>query len=1108
MEELYHNLRYRLKRTLNGFRNRLLLFDFLNGITFLLLFILVYLLLFYFVISLFYTTVLLKTILFLVFWIGLIFLSLRFILYPVIRFFVSLRLNNDILFKRILKILPAENDIFLSLYNLAFHSNKVTGNEELKEAAFIQKYNFQLQRKKEITFPWKSLFRQLIFLSVLFLIFFVNGRSFYRFYSDLNAYESTNNPRSDVSFRILNKSLNVEYGKSFQLKLDVESQYMTIENIFICYGGGEFLMDKSDSLFIYDFDVINNDIKLYFKAGDIESKLFEIKVLPTPEITDYKVTYIPPKYTGLKSEVLKNVVDFRVLYGSTLKFDLDYSDLDSLFTDDQTKITPVLLKSAASTSFSFVIRQSMELSLLGSNIDFSRKNLLNFTVTCMPDLYPGIEITELQDSLRNSIHYFYGVITDDYGFADLRFNYSVNRHTNTVMPVPIVKNINTQEFYFTFDFAEFAGMDKAEINYYFEVFDNDDVSGPKSTRSDARNYLVPDLNTIFEYNVQADKNVNSSLNEAEKLAKDIVSNVKELQRKMLDNTVDNWEKQQLSKDIVEKKNKLDKLLNTVKEDNLKKSSLNKSFTKQDSVLMDKQKQIQDLLDKVIDDEMKKLMEEFSKLSKEFSKDKFQNLDEKMKLSFDQMSDELDRNIELLKRFQIEEKHDLITKQLDKLKSDQQNFEQLNDDKSVSKDSLASLSEQLKENFENTKNNYQNLLENNKDLSAPYDLKKQDEKFDELSQKIDRQTENSNAGKKDNDLSKDIEEKIDELSNELQQQKQKNFNDMSLPENDIELIIQNILIISLSQEELLKEFSKAESQGSKYIELGRLQDLKRQEYKVVKDSLSLLAKSNLMLASLLSDKFYELEIKFGLLPGYIQDNKRSDLSREQQYIINFLNDIALVLTDALQKSRQESENSKGNKEGKPGDKPGKGKGKSSGDGKEDGYGRMKQMQNGIKKQLEDMVSKMKNGDKGKPLQQGISNMIRENELFRKSLNDYISETGSLSNAEKQLLNEINRLLDENIRDMANYSISGHLINRNNQIYNKLLMSEKASKEREEYEEKRKSEVAREAEFKRPEILFDTKKKSGLIKTDMKKGDIKLNDYFKNMYNNYYIKLGNE
>ena len=81
---------------------------------------------------------------------------------------------------------------------------------------------------------------------------------------------------------------------------------------------------------------------------------------------------------------------------------------------------------------------------------------------------------------------------------------------------------------------------------------------------------------------------------------------------------------------------------------------------------------------------------------------------------------------------------------------------------------------------------------------------------------------------------------------------------------------------------------------------------------------------------------------------------------------------------------------------------------------------------MKQQLEDLISKMKNGEKGKPFQREISNMIREHELFRKSLNDFFSESGSLTPVEKQLLNEMNRLLEDNLRDLSNYSVSRQLI----------------------------------------------------------------------------------
>ena len=828
-----------------------------------------------------------------------------------------------------------------------------------------------------------------------------------------------------------------------------------------------------------------------------------MRVLPTPSIDGYRVVAIPPAYTGKEPEILTNTVDLQVLYGSVLQFELTYSNLDSLFFEDKEQSISIPLKSVSKTDFSRQIKASGEYILSGSNAYFSHRQLLNFNIICISDLYPGIQITEIQDSLKNSLHYFYGVITYDYGFSDLYFNYSLGTDRTVVVPVSFMKNLNTQEFYFSFDFAEFAGTDKTEINYYFEVFDNDNLSGPKSTRSSRLIYRIPDLNTIFDYNREVSQSVNNDLKKAEKIAGEIVTGIQDLREKLLDNTTDDWEKQQLSKEVVRKKEQLDRLLEAVKENNQKKSDLNRSFTVQDSLLIDKQKKIQDLLDRLMDSEIKQLLDEFSKLSEEFSKDKFKNLDERMEFTFDQVSEELDRNIELLKRFQIEERHNLISKQIDRLKSDQTRLERLLENKSFDRDSAYSRNKSILNDLRAIENNYEELITENSTLSEPFDLKDFKTDFDRLSWKMQQQRQNISGNKKDKKLSEEIEDDLFELSKRMKQQQERNFVNKSLPQNDIELIIQNILIISLSQEELLQQFSDVQAQSLKYNELGRIQDLKRQEYKIIKDSLSVLAKSNLMLASLLDRKFYDLEVKFGLLPGYIQDNRRSDLLREQHYIINYLNDIALSLTDALQKAKEEV-NRSGKRQGeKNSDK--ERQRNSSGDS---GYPKMKQFQRNLKKQLEDLVSQMKNGEKGKPLHQRISNMIRENELFRKSLNEFISEAGSMSSREKQLLNEINQLIDQNIRDMANYSVSGQLINRNNLIYNKLLMSEKASKEKEGFEDKRKSESATQTRFHRPEQMFEFQKKSAFIKTDIQKSDLKLNTYFKSMYNHYYIKLGNE
>lgn len=367
MEGLYYNLKNELKHLLNVFRGKLLLSDLLKGGIILLFFIIIYLLLFGLIVPRFTITVGVKTALYFIF-IAISAISfLVFIVYPVFYFFLSFDLKKDFLYRRMLKILSGDNDLFKSLYQLAFHTENVTGNEELKKAAFVQKFGLLKEKNIFLSFPGRLLIQRFIVFAVTVTVLLLNGNSFVRIYENLRAYEVIGNSKFKVDFHLENKSLDVEYGKSIQLRLKVESDFLDVEHVFICYGGGEFLMDKTDSLYIYGFDVVNNDIQFYFKSAGIESGLYKIRVLPTPEITDYKATYVPPAYTGMKTEVLKNVVDFRVLYGSSLNFELEFSDLDSLFLEENGSFSMITPKDNSSATFTKKVRNSGEFSLYGTN---------------------------------------------------------------------------------------------------------------------------------------------------------------------------------------------------------------------------------------------------------------------------------------------------------------------------------------------------------------------------------------------------------------------------------------------------------------------------------------------------------------------------------------------------------------------------------------------------------------------------------------------------------------------------------------------------------------------------------------------------------------------
>ena len=67
------------------------------------------------------------------------------------------------------------------------------------------------------------------------------------------------------------------------------------------------------------------------------------------------------------------------------------------------------------------------------------------------------------------------------------------------------------------------------------------------------------------------------------------------------------------------------LLKEIKKDNARKNQLMKAAGLQDSLLLDKQKKIEELMEKILDDELKNLFDEFNKLAEELDREKINKL---------------------------------------------------------------------------------------------------------------------------------------------------------------------------------------------------------------------------------------------------------------------------------------------------------------------------------------------------------------------------------------------------------------------------------------------------------------------------------------------------
>jgi plastocyanin len=97
------------------------------------------------------------------------------------------------------------------------------------------------------------------------------------------------------------------------------------------------------------------------------------------------------------------------------------------------------------------------------------------------------------DSLDNSLIYFIGNASDDYGLQSLSFNYTITKGNGNSQPTFAKNQVQKQEgrdiqFEHVFDIKKLNAEPGDKISFYFEVYDNDGVNGSKSAKTSSHDF--------------------------------------------------------------------------------------------------------------------------------------------------------------------------------------------------------------------------------------------------------------------------------------------------------------------------------------------------------------------------------------------------------------------------------------------------------------------------------------------------------------------------------------------------------------------------------------------------------------------------------------------
>ena len=861
----------------------------------------------------------------------------------------------------------------------------------------------------------------------------------------------------DFTFELDNQNLVVEEGSSIKVDVTLTPNpgKALPDRVYLESDEGTFLMDKTaNNKASYMLSNLNSNLPFRFNAGQAISKTFAVNVVKRTSLGQLKVDIDYPSYLNRVSETIENPGDLILPEGSQITWNGITKNTKSLTIVSSD--TTIHYRGKSGFRFIQETKESSILSFILENNELATFDSTIYNIDVIKDEYPSISLFSRIDSVQKNKFYFSGNVKDDHGLSRVLFNYTIRKkdggQIKEVISVPGI--IGSQSpFSMTFDIDQLPLDLEDNVTYFFTVYDNDGVHGPKSTKSSVYQYRTPSLDELQEQRKSDKDDAKEELKELIRESQEFKEQINQLKKEMANTKNSSWQQQKQVESLQKQQESLKSKLEQLK-DKMKSSFEEKSkLSPMDEKLMEKQKELEDLLESIMDDELKKLLEELEEMMKQNdSKDLMEKMEEG-EMTAEEMDRQLDRTMEMLKKMDVEERVEDLQKSLEELAKDQDKLKEDLEDR-MNKNDASKKQEKLNKKFDDIKKDLEEMMKKNDELVRPLSFEDLDKVAEEVEEEMRDAKEDiesdkiSSAGEKQ----KKASEKMEEMASQMSAQMKKSQEEQQ--EEDLEslrALLENLMRLSFDQEDNMESFKNTDIHDPMFVELGKNQRSIIDNLKPVKDSLRALADRIPKIASFIEQEVGEIEKLNKYIPSHIGEREKSQLGVKQQFAMTSINNLALFLNETLESAQKSLAQMQGDKScDKPGKgKPGKGK---PGKGKPGDMESMKEM---LKKQLKDMKKGSNPGGSKPGSKPGgmlpinskqAAKMAAQQSAMQKKLQELREEMNKDGSGEGNKLSELISEIEKQEEQLINKEWTTELINRQQEILTRLLESEKSIKER--------------------------------------------------------------
>ncbi|UCH66557.1 MAG: hypothetical protein JSW63_05375 [Ignavibacterium sp.] len=992
------------------------------------------------------------------------------------------------------------DDLLNSMQLVSSEENKKYYSLPLINAAFKKVYNNTKNLKFESIINFNRTKKNLIYLAgallvVIFMFSFLPGlqAATYR----LMNYDQEFIEPADFTFAVSPGNREITKGEDVilsvtakgeapdEISIAIKKEDETVFNL-------QRVTPDSSSIYNLKLTSVRSSFKYYAFAQSISSDEFEIKVIDRPIVKTLELNISPPAYSKMDRIIQRDNGNVTALVGTRVNISL--SSTKNLgrayleFTDSTFIDLDVTDNTGAGRIY--VRKDNQYFIKLVDKVGNDNLSPISYQINALTDAYPSIKMIapDMNIKLANDNRVDLSVeVKDDYGFSNLKLNYRLSSSRYEIpwdeyrqLEIPLKKTDKEIAVKYIWNLTQLSlGVDDA-VSYYLEVFDNDNVNGPKSAKTKVLTVKVPSLDEILAEADQVQSDAEMKLEQTLKEAEDLKNTLEEIDQELKkDDEKLSWEEKEKIENALEKYEELQKNMEDVSEqlqriqNELQQNNLISEET------MQKYMELQELMDEMTSEELKKALEELrntlQQLNRRMTQDQLQN----MKLDEERFKKSIERTLNLLKRIQIEQKIDALIKRTEELTDEQ-----------------SDLKEQTQQSEGADQNEKNKLSDKQTDISKMLDdlnseMKNLDEKMSELDdmpqEELDKIMDEMNEQQNENlseQASQDIQQNQMQKAMQQQQQIKKNMSqlnqrlqdlkDQMMMQNqmqtftDMMKILDNMLELSKRQEDLKDETKKSEPNSSSFNEKAEVQENLKRNLSNLMSQMSELSQKTFAITPEMGRALGEAKKKMQQSIQAMQNRNGAFAGITQEEAMMHLNEAAMMMKGSMEVMMQ------------------------GGGGSGGMMSLMQQLQqmSGQQMQLNNLTQMLKQMQQGQltPQQQAeMQRLAQQQELIRKSLGQ-LNEEAKISGQSKKITADLESIMNEMyevLTDMKTEKLDDELIQKQENILSKLLDAQRSINER-DFEKERKSRSGENLVLESPsEINLDSEEGKDNLRDELNK-----------------------